>query len=101
VLEAENKKLMEMIPRLRAEGKDVSKLLVQQREVARKSITLQQQVGNGVISPAEYKAVLLKSLEHDQILLQAFRDGKQAGKAAIVTKRIEMMETELKEMEGI
>ena len=101
VLEAENKRLMELIPRLRAEGKDVSKLIVQQREVSRKSITLQQQTGNGIISLAEYKAVLLKSLEHDQVLLQAFRDGKQAEKAAIVTKRMEMMETELKEMEGI
>ena len=101
VLETENSKLMEMIPRLRAEGKDVAKLLNRQREVARKSITLKQQIGNGIISPEDYRAVLRSSLEHDHRLLQAFRDEKQTEKAAIVAKRIEMMQAELKEMDGL
>lgn len=101
VLEAENKKLMELIPRLRAGGKDVSKLLNRQREVARKSITLQQQVNNGMISAQEYRTVLERSLEHDRRLLQVFRDGKQTEKAAIVAKRMEMMQEELKQMESL
>ena len=101
VLEEENKRLMEMIPRMRAEGKDVSDLIPRQREVSRKFITLQQQVSNGLIQPSEYKSVLESSVQHDQLLFQALRDRKENSKASMVAKRIEMMQTELRELGSV
>ena len=100
VLSLEIERLTEMINKLRSDGKNVTPLINRQRDVMRKKAIIETQVGNGMISPEQYKEVLENQISHDMELAKYFKDKGDRAKLELVLKRVQAMKKEVSELEN-
>jgi hypothetical protein len=100
VLSMEIERLTELINKLRSDGKNVTPLINRQRDVMRKKAIIETQVGNGMISPEQYKEVLENQISHDMQLAKYFKDNGDRAKLELVIKRVQIMKKEVSELEG-
>lgn len=100
VLSMEIERLTDIINKLRSDGKNVTPFINRQRDVMRKKAIIETQVGNGMISPEQYKEVLEKQISHDMQLAKFFKDKGDNAKLQLVLKRVQVMKKEVSELES-
>jgi hypothetical protein len=98
VLELEIEKLKNVIIELRSNGKSADKFMNLQREMMRNKSIIEAQVGNGVITPEQYKDVLEKQVEHDMKLAAFYKQRNKKQHLETVIGRVKIMKKEIEEL---
>ena len=98
VLELEIERLKGVIIELRSNGKNADGFMNLQRELMRNKSIIEAQVGNGVITPEQYKDVLEKQVEHDMRLAGFYKQRGKKQHLETVLRRVQIMKKEIVEL---
>ena len=98
VLELEIEKLKNIIIELRSNGQSADKFMNLQREMMRNKSIIEAQVGNGVITPDQYKEVLISQVAHDTKLAAFYKQRNKRQHLETVINRIKIMRKEIEEL---
>ena len=98
VLELEIERLKGVIIELRSNGKSADGFMNLQRELMRNKSIIEAQVGNGVITPEQYKEVLEKQVEHDTKLASFYKQRGKKQHLETVLNRVRIMKKEIVEL---
>ncbi|OMJ67453.1 hypothetical protein SteCoe_35379 [Stentor coeruleus] len=98
VLEYEIERLKSVIIDLRSNGKNADNIMNFQRELMKNKSIIEAQVGNGMISPEQYKQVLENQVAHDMKLAEFYKAKGKKEHFGVVANRIKIMKKELEEL---
>lgn len=98
VLEYEIERLKSVIIDLRSNGKNADNIMNFQRELMKNKSIIEAQVGNGMISPEQYKQVLENQVAHDMKLAEYYKTKGKKEHFGTVANRIKIMKKELEEL---
>ena len=98
VLELEIERLKSIIIDLRSSGKNADRIISFQRELMKNKSTIEAQVGNGLITPEQYKEVLQNQVQHDIKLAQFYKQKGNKEHLTTVVNRVKIMKKEIEEL---
>ena len=98
VLEVEIERLKKIIIDTRSNGNNADKIMNFQRELMKNKSIIEAQVGNGVITPQQYKEVLQNQVQHDIRLAQFYKQRGKKEHLLTVVNRVKIMKKEIEEL---
>ena len=98
VLEVEIERLKKIIIDTRSNGNNADKIMNLQRELMKNKSIIEAQVGNGVITPQQYKEVIQNQVQHDIRLAQFYKQRGKKEHLLTVVNRVKIMKKEIEEL---